>query len=669
MAEGIDRGPPRSVTPRSNRSSASPLPDRTQAVLDDAAADLAALERARVERERQREMATLSSVVSGTRLTKSADEIKREEEEEAKLVEQLLRGSSEDDSFRTARSLLDPPERPFTTSHLAPDDRRSSMSSRSLFTATAHTTPTRRSPLRATSATSSPPASPTRAPSPSTSAIRFLRGDSTASMLPSEPASPIAESEPSRPRSTPSREQTVEAVTASPFTPKRHMQPTAFVATTGLFGHRSGGGFSSAGPSTDDLTPGRRLTGAPIIAAPASPTPAGIRRPPWVKPYDPTADSETESELDDAARHELTTIGERTERDTWTTDGRHSIARARSQESLRSKTLPAIPDSTSSASSLLGQPPIAAPSPSRAAKASDLIAFFEKGAANKPGSAPMQREGGLRPPPFHPGHTRGVSEPTTILSDSPKAKDAQAAEQPDLGLQSAAKDNAPLPAIPDNPVATHPRKSSLSPIRGVRNVVAAWRGRLASGSHASQDAPLSRQPSNASEKLKDRNVFEDAFFTIRRMSTKRRSRRASASSLVQPNDSVSQVEPMDQPDLDEQSERPELAMRPIQPDPPVSAVAAPTRQQPAELRNIRGRLVSQYTEMSKEPQRIGQCWYLNVHDVDRPYYWIKCDAQLYEDRLVLTWLPDGSRDSRGVITLDLVHCQGESTVPRVAAIG
>lgn len=501
-------------------------------------------------------------------------------------------------------------------------------------------------------------------------------------MLASEPSSPIAESEIVRPRSTPPREQTHEP-SPTVLTPKRHMQPTALVATTGLFGHRSGGGggasLGSPFASGDETTPIRRqaqtadrgASGIPKISAPASPTPAGgNRRPPWIKPYDPTVDSEDESEFGDAARQELTTIGERTERDTWTSDDRRSIARARSHDSLRSKVLPAVPDPAPSTSSLLRQPPLAAPSPSRAARASDLIAFFEKGgggggAAKKPGSVPMQRDGGLRPPPFHPGHARGVSEPTTILSVSPKPKADEAPVKTDLPPPFVEQEIAPLPSFPQPPSPARLRKRSISPIRGVRNVVAAWRGRLASGSHASQDAPLTRQPSNASERAKDRNVFEDAFFTIRRMSTKRRSRKESTSSLVQPNDSVSQIEPVEQVDQVEQSEQPTSLVQSDQRDPPVSAVSPQLRQAPAELRNIRGRLVSQYTEMSKEPQRIGQVWYLNVHDVDRPYYWIKCDAQLYDDRLVLTWLPDGSRDSRGVITLDLVHCQGELLIYRM----
>jgi len=69
----------------------------------------------------------------------------------------------------------------------------------------------------------------------------------------------------------------------------------------------------------------------------------------------------------------------------------------------------------------------------------------------------------------------------------------------------------------------------------------------------------------------------------------------------------------------------------------------------------------------RQPIRIGELWYLNVHGGE-PFTWIQCDAELYRDRLVLSWMPEGSRGSRGVVTLDLAHCQGGLCYPAAPSV-
>ena len=54
-----------------------------------------------------------------------------------------------------------------------------------------------------------------------------------------------------------------------------------------------------------------------------------------------------------------------------------------------------------------------------------------------------------------------------------------------------------------------------------------------------------------------------------------------------------------------------------------------------------------------QPLRIGLLWYLNVHATP-PYRWQRCQAILYPNMLLLSWIAQGG--GRGIVTLDLLNC-------------
>ena len=54
-----------------------------------------------------------------------------------------------------------------------------------------------------------------------------------------------------------------------------------------------------------------------------------------------------------------------------------------------------------------------------------------------------------------------------------------------------------------------------------------------------------------------------------------------------------------------------------------------------------------------QPLRIGLLWYLNVH-APPPYRWQRCQAVLYPNMLLLSWIAQGG--GRGIVTLDLLNC-------------
>ncbi|KAJ9128392.1 hypothetical protein QFC24_000685 [Naganishia onofrii] len=160
------------------------------------------------------------------------------------------------------------------------------------------------------------------------------------------------------------------------------------------------------------------------------------------------------------------------------------------------------------------------------------------------------------------------------------------------------------------------KERDVSPLRNVRNVVAAWRGKLAApGTPRVYDTPALRIDSaggitgggggggagegtrgdRARAEGKDRNVFEEAFFTIRRMSTRRRtgkSRATSAGGLpgVVPAEGRGEGESVVAGALVGR-EKPLPALR-------LSAFAA----EPGEGvgRAVRGKLVSQVSEITSE---------------------------------------------------------------------
>ncbi|KAI5118912.1 hypothetical protein M0805_004688 [Coniferiporia weirii] len=63
---------------------------------------------------------------------------------------------------------------------------------------------------------------------------------------------------------------------------------------------------------------------------------------------------------------------------------------------------------------------------------------------------------------------------------------------------------------------------------------------------------------------------------------------------------------------------------------------------------------------NQDALRIGQLWYLNVHAAP-PFRWQRCQAMLYPNMLLLTWIAAGG--GRGVVTLDLVNCNEVRSVP------
>ncbi|EGO01064.1 hypothetical protein SERLA73DRAFT_151625 [Serpula lacrymans var. lacrymans S7.3] len=67
-----------------------------------------------------------------------------------------------------------------------------------------------------------------------------------------------------------------------------------------------------------------------------------------------------------------------------------------------------------------------------------------------------------------------------------------------------------------------------------------------------------------------------------------------------------------------------------------------------------------YARNSQEPLRIGLLWYLNVHSAP-PFRWQRCEALLYPNMLLLSWIAPGG--GRGVVTLDLLNCTEVRSVP------
>ncbi|KZV84894.1 hypothetical protein EXIGLDRAFT_271880 [Exidia glandulosa HHB12029] len=66
------------------------------------------------------------------------------------------------------------------------------------------------------------------------------------------------------------------------------------------------------------------------------------------------------------------------------------------------------------------------------------------------------------------------------------------------------------------------------------------------------------------------------------------------------------------------------------------------------------------TQDELQPLRVGVLWYLNVHTAP-PYRWQRCQAVLYPNKLLLTWIAPGG--GRGVVTLDLLNCTEVRSVP------
>lgn len=172
-------------------------------------------------------------------------------------------------------------------------------------------------------------------------------------------------------------------------------------------------------------------------------------------------------------------------------------------------------------------------------RATDLIKFFEH--ASSPSADKLSR-GHVRGASDHlpiraaatstRTHTRAISVPDLdepFAFPDPPALERVASEidtlvhPHDSASEVAARPariHVPEPVVP----AVSARKRDASPLRNVRNVVAAWRGTVPAPQPMAFDTPALRLGTAEGEEKagKRGNVFEEAFFTIRRMSTRRR---------------------------------------------------------------------------------------------------------------------------------------------------
>lgn len=251
------------------------------------------------------------------------------------------------------------------------------------------------------------------------------------------------------------------------------------------------------------------------------------------------------------------------------------------------KALPSTP-STSSLSS---------PSKATAKSATDLIKFFEHAAQETTPKATHTRGTSEHTPRGSAkGHLRTASVPddrfflappveTPINDVVPSDIDTlihphDSASAVAVNLQAA---TIPTPVPIPVPEPTVPKKVTTSPLRNVRNVVAAWRGSLPTPQLVSTfDTPALRGDDQEAKKRGKGSVFEEAFFTIRRMSTRRRKKGEAAEG----SGSV------------EQQER---AMK-DKPLPPV--VEGPSLLRDIQWREgIKGEVLSTITEMTSEVSR------------------------------------------------------------------
>jgi hypothetical protein len=275
--------------------------------------------------------------------------------------------------------------------------------------------------------------------------------------------------------------------------------------------------------------------------ATSNPYPAPARS--WIRdPY--VARTLDNMGIEGPRRELLTPVEERTERTkSWSSgitpeaNGKsldsHSVVRSNMLISgvVSGKPLPLVPPIDGLPRSLFSTPTSAnVPRTPTAARASNLIKFFESAASTGlPQSVPMERTG------LSPGHWRGLSEPGPAIETT-----ASNVLQPiiDRPTSSAARAVAVSDGQHSGPTTegalAHLRRGRISPLRSVRNVVAAWRGRVMplsrSGSMNSfnsdrvehQDDHGLVEDQREAKGDQDKDLVDDAFFAIRRKSTKRR---------------------------------------------------------------------------------------------------------------------------------------------------
>jgi hypothetical protein len=241
--------------------------------------------------------------------------------------------------------------------------------------------------------------------------------------------------------------------------------------------------------------------------------------------------------------------------------------------------------------------------PGTPARATNLIKFFEKTAS--PGE-----------PAVKGGHFRGQSEPASqnSLNDSQRGRSypesgfvppLQSTRQPvevEVSRLPRVMDRLPTPVLRDEDVhkedmgmLSNLRKGASSPLKSVRNVVAAWRGRVIP---LSRSGTMNSQPSGtasnseyiagqaeAGADVRERGILDDAFVSIRRMSTKRKPNRADPA-----------LEP-----ITENQTRPLVVRKWEKPLPEIQMTPRSTQFKPAG--ESRAQLVSTYTEMTSEVSR------------------------------------------------------------------
>lgn len=191
-----------------------------------------------------------------------------------------------------------------------------------------------------------------------------------------------------------------------------------------------------------------------------------------------------------------------------------------------------------------GSAPSLPASPTKKRATTDLIKFFEHASSPSVEKTKRSHTRGTsdhlpirNEVPYTRGHARAISvpeEPFQFVEEPPAfervASDIDTLIHPHDSASEVAFQPAPIAATQPTPVPVTiavpiAKKRDASPLRNVRNVVAAWRGNLPTVHPVAFDTPALRLgTADGDEKGKRGNVFEEAFFTIRRMSTRRRKR-------------------------------------------------------------------------------------------------------------------------------------------------
>ncbi|KAF8062278.1 hypothetical protein FPV67DRAFT_1654875 [Lyophyllum atratum] len=176
-----------------------------------------------------------------------------------------------------------------------------------------------------------------------------------------------------------------------------------------------------------------------------------------------------------------------------------------------------------------------------------------------------------------------------------------------------------------------PQTSPRSPLASVRNIVALWKERTPTMSRSPGKSPDHGSATSVSPPPDGEGLF----------GIRRRAQRASAQLQLRDNGQGSDpVTPTRRGDVDAASIR-----------------SARSGHLPPGL-DVADLLP--YTQSDEAPLHIGLLWYLNVHDAP-PYRWQRCQALLYPQLLLLSWLSPGG--GRGIVALDLLNCTSVQSAP------